>query len=171
MYENYPSSAGGGGQVPEPAQRPAPPTSVLTAVRLMYAGAIISAISFILGLATLGSLKHSIQKAHPAYTSAHVNSLVTGSIVAIVVVGVIAVGLWIWMARMNLKGRNWARITGTVFFVLNTLDLLGVFRGSANAISAVFAIVTWLVGLGAVIMLWRRESTAFFKPETSGALV
>ena len=31
--------------------------------------------------------------------------------------------------------------------------------------SAVFAIVTWLVGLGAVIMLWRRESTAYFKPE------
>ena len=56
MYENYPSTAGGG-QVPEPAQRPAPPTSVQTAVRLMYAGAVISAISFILGLATIGSLK------------------------------------------------------------------------------------------------------------------
>ena len=83
---------------------------------------------------------------------------------AIVVVGIIGVGLWLWMARMNLKGRNWARITGTVFFGLNTLDLLGVFR-SASAVSAVFAIVTWLVGLGAVIMLWRRESTAYFKPQ------
>ena len=164
MYENYPSAAGGG-QVPEPAQRPAPPTSVQTAVRLMYSGAVISAISFIVGLATLGNLKHTLQKDHPSYTTAHINSLVTASIVFIIVVGIIGVGLWVWMARMNLKGRNWARILGTVFFGIDTLDLLGVFRGSAGAISAVFAIVTWLVGLGAVIMLWRRESTAYFKRE------
>ena len=52
-----------------------------------------------------------------------------------------------------------------MFFGIDTLDLLAVFRGSAGAISAVFAIVTWLVGLGAVIMLWRRESTAYFKRE------
>ena len=162
MYENYPSAAGGG-QVPEPAQRPTPPTSVQTAVRLMYSGAVISAISFILGLATLGNLKHTLQKDHPSYTTAHINSLVTASVVFIIVVGIIGVGLWVWMARMNLKGRNWARILGTVFFAIDTLDLLAVFRGSVGAISAVFAIVTWLVGLGAVIMLWRRESTAYFK--------
>ena len=143
----------------------APPTSVQTAVRLMYSGAVISAISFILGLATLGNLKHTLQKDHPSYTTAHINSLVTASIVFIIVVGIIGVGLWVWMARMNLKGRNWARILGTVFFAIDTLDLLAVFRGSTGAISAVFAIVTWLVGLGAVIMLWRRESTAYFKRE------
>ena len=164
MYENYPSTAGGG-QVPEPAQRPAPPTSVQTAVRLMYAGAIISAISFILGLATLGGIKNTIKKAHPAYTTHQINSAVAVSVVVVIIFGIIAVGLWVWMARMNLKGRNWARITGTVFFGLNTLDLLGVFNGSASSVSAVFAIVTWLVGLGAVIMLWRRESTAYFKPQ------
>ena len=163
MYENYPSTAGGG-QVPEPAQRPAPPTSVQTAVRLMYASAGISAISFILGLATLGSLKATLHKQHPGYTSTQLNNAVGISIGIIVVVGIIAVGLWLWMARMNLKGRNWARITGTVFFGLNTLDVLGAFR-SASSVSAVFAIVTWLVGLGAVIMLWRRESTAYFKPQ------
>ena len=43
------------------------------------------------------------------------------------------------------------------------LDLLGLSGGSAGSISAAFAIVIWLVGLGAVIMLWRRESTAYFK--------
>ena len=84
----------------------------------------------------------------------------------VIVVGIIGVGLWVWMARMNLKGRNWARITGTVLFGIDTLlDLLGLVRGSTGAISAVFAIVIWLVGLGAVIMLWRRESTAYFKRE------
>ena len=164
MYENYPSTADGG-QVPEPAQRPAPPTSVQTAVWLMYAGAIISAISFILGLATIGSVRRTIEKNHPAYTSTQINNAVHVSVALIVVVGIIGVGLWVWMARMNLKGRNWARITGTVFFGIDTLDLLGVLGGKASGVSAVFAIVTWLVGLGAVIMLWRRESSAYFKPE------
>jgi hypothetical protein len=164
MYENYPSAAGGG-QVPEPAQRPAPPTSVQTAVRLMYAGAVISAISFILGLATLSRVKHDLEKKYPNYTTAHINSLVTADIVIVIVVGIIGVGLWVWMARMNLKGRNWARITGTVFFGIDTLlGLLGLGGGSsANSISLAFAIVIWLVGLGAVIMLWRGESTAYFK--------
>jgi len=164
MYENYPSTAGGG-QVPEPPQRPAPPTSVQTAVRLMYAGAVISAISVILGLVTIGSLRHSLETKYPSYTTAHINTLVDSSIVIIVIGGIIGVGLWLWMARMNFKGRNWARITGTVLFGINTVELLGLFSRSASAVSAVFAIVTWLVGLGAVIMLWRRESSAYFKRE------
>ena len=163
MYENYPSTAGG--QVPEPAHRPRPPMSVQTAARLMYAGAIISGISVILALTTIGSLKHNLEKRYPTYTAAHINTLVDSSIVVIVIGGIIGVGLWLWMARMNLKGRNWARITGSVFFGLNTLELLGLFRGSVSAVSAVFAIVIWLVGLGAVIMLWRRESSAYFRQE------
>ncbi len=162
MYENYPSAAGGN-QMPEPAPPLAPPTSVQTAVRLMYSGAVISAISFILGLATIGSLKSSLRTRYPHYTSTQINNAVHFSIGAIIVVGIIGVVVWVWMARMNAKGRNWARITGTVFFGLNTLDLLGVFARSASAISVVFGIVIWLVGLGAVIMLWRRDSTAYFK--------
>jgi hypothetical protein len=26
-------------------------------------------------------------------------------------------------------------------------------------------VLTWLIGLGAVVFLWRRESTEFFKPQ------
>jgi hypothetical protein len=29
----------------------------------------------------------------------------------------------------------------------------------------VFAIVTWLVGLGATIMLWRRDSSAYINAQ------
>ena len=169
MYENYPSTVGGG-QVPEPPQRPAPPTSVQTAVRLMYAGAVISAIGVILSLATLGTLKRTLEKRYPTYTSAHINQLVASSIVAVVIVGIIGIGLWLWMARMNYKGRNWARITGTVFFAFNTLDMIEVILSRAAPVSAVFAIVTWLVGLGVVIMLWRRESSAYFKREPTAYL-
>jgi hypothetical protein len=29
----------------------------------------------------------------------------------------------------------------------------------------VFPVLTWLVGLATIILLWRRESTAFFRPQ------
>jgi hypothetical protein len=161
MYENYPSTEAGG-QLPEtPDVRPLP-TSVQTAVRLMYAGAAISAISFVLGLVTIGSVRHALEKQNPTYSASKISSLVSAEIAIVVVAGVIGVGLWLWMAWANKRGKNWARITGTVFFGLYTLDLILVAARSASGISTVFAIVTWLIGLGAVIMLWRRESSGYF---------
>jgi hypothetical protein len=164
MYESYPST-GADGQVPEtPADR-LPPNSVQTAVRLMYAGAGISAISFILGLVTIGSVRRSLEKQYPSYSASKISSLVNAEIAVVVVAGIIGVGLWIWMAWANKRGKNWARITGTVFFSLYTLDLIFVAARAVSGISTVFAIVTWLVGLGATIMLWRRESTGYFHPQ------
>jgi hypothetical protein len=162
MYENYPST-GAGGQLPETPTGGQPPRSVQTAVRLMYAGAIISGISFILGLVTIGSVRHTLEKDYPSYSATKISTLVNAEIAIVVVAGIIGVGLWLWMAWANKRGKNWARITGTVFFGLYTLDLVFVAARSASGISTVFAIVTWLVGLGATIMLWRRDSTAYFK--------
>ena len=162
MYENYPSTDAGG-QLPEtPTERPLP-TSVQTAVRLMYAGAIISGLSFILGLVTIGSVRHTLEKDYPSYSASKISSLVNAEIAIVVVAGIIGVGLWLWLAWANKRGKNWARITGTVLFVLYTIDLILVAARSASGVSTVFAIVTWLVGLGATIMLWRRDSTAYFK--------
>ena len=47
----------------------------------------------------------------------------------LVVVGLIGIALWIWMAQMNKRGRNWARITSTVFFALDTLGAIGGLAG------------------------------------------
>ena len=164
MYENYPST-GTGGQLPETPTGGQPPRSVQTAVRLMYAGAIISGISFILGLVTIGSVRHTLEKDYPSYSATKISTLVNAEIAIVVVAGIIGVGLWLWMAWANKRGKNWARITGTVFFGLYTLDLILVAARSASGISTVFAIVTWLIGLGATIMLWRRDSTTYFREQ------
>ena len=34
-----------------------------------------------------------------------------------------------------------------------------------TVLGLVFPVLTWLIGLGAVVFLWRRESTEFFKPQ------
>jgi hypothetical protein len=52
----------------------------------------------------------------------------------------------------------------TVLFGLATLDLFGVLSQPKKALSLIFPVLTWLVGAGAVFLLWRSESSAFFKP-------
>jgi hypothetical protein len=160
MYQPYPS----GGQPVEPL-RPAAPPPVLTAVKLMYAGAAVSTVSLIISLADIGGSKAAIRKARPTLTATQVNQLNTFIITLAVVSGLVGIGLWLWMARANGRGKSWARIVSTVLFCLATLDLVGVFGEPKTALSLVFPILTWLVGLGAVYLLWRPESTAFFKPQ------
>jgi hypothetical protein len=160
MYQPYPS----GGQPVEPL-RPAAPPPVLTAVKLMYAGAAVSTVSLIISLADIGGSKAAIRKARPTLTATQVNQLNTFIITLAVVSGLVGIGLWLWMARANGRGKSWARIVSTVLFCLATLDLVGVFGEPKTALSLIFPVLTWLVGLGAVYLLWRRESTAFFKPQ------
>ena len=159
MYQPYPSS----GKPVEPERPPAPP-SVLNAVKLMYVGAAISTVSLIISLIDISGTKEAIRKARPSLTAAQVNQLNTFIITLAIVSGVIGVALWLWMARANSQGRNWARIMSTVLFGLATLDLYGVLSQPKTVLGLVFPVLTWLVGLGAVIFLWRKESTEFFKP-------
>ena len=159
MYQPYPSS----GKPVEPERPPAPP-SVLNAVKLMYVGAAVSTVSLVISLVSIGGTKDAIKKARPSLTAAQVNQLNTFIIALAVVSGVIGVALWLWMARANSQGRNWARIVSTVLFVLATLDMFGVLSQPKTVLGLVFPVLIWLVGLGAVILLWRRESSEFFKP-------
>ena len=158
MYQPDPSA----GPMPEPV-RPGPPPSVVMAVRLMYAGAVVSALSLIVGLATVGSLRDSLHKAQPKLTPAELHQLQTVLVVGSVFIELISIGLWVWMALMNKAGKSWARIVATALFGLYTLYLLFfVIRAGAGAL---VPILTWLIGLGALILLWRKDSTEYFNPQ------
>ncbi len=162
MYQPYPSA----GQAPEPA-RTAPPPSVVMAVRLMYAGAVVSAVSLVVGLATVGSLRTALHKSRPSLTPSQLHDLQTVVVVGSVVIGLISIGLWVWMALMNKAGKSWARIVATVLFGLDTLFLLlGVARAGAAA-SSLVSILIWLIGLGTVILLWRKDSSEYFTAQSA----
>jgi hypothetical protein len=160
MVQPYPSA----GQMPEPV-RPGPPPSVVRAVQLMYAGAVVSAISLIVGLATVGSLRDSLHKSDPSLTTSQLHNLQTVVVVGSVVIGLISIGLWVWLALMSKAGKAWARIVATVLFGLDTIFLLlGVARAGAAA-GTLVSILTWLIGLGAVIFLWRKDASEYFSPQ------
>jgi hypothetical protein len=166
-YQPYPTGGGssntvqqgqGQGQAPQPA-------SVRNAVILMYVGAGLALVSLIGTLALSGRIKNEVGKAlrnaktSKPLTATQIHSAENIYLVFVVVVLVIAIALWVWMAWANGRGRGWARIVSSVFFGLDTiLLLLGATRASTTLI---FAVIEWLVGLGAIVFLWRRDTTQY----------
>ena len=89
-----------------------------------------------------------------------------------IVVGLVGIALWLWMARANGQGRNWARILSTVLFVLATLQLISDFQRAvspAGTIEPVLGLLLplapgWLPGLALCGLVLHPASSAFFKP-------
>jgi hypothetical protein len=166
MYQSYPS----GGQPPEQA-RPQPPGAVRTATLFMYAGAVFSLVGGILTLLTLGSYRAALRTAYPRLSLAQVHSLASAGVVVSIVLAVVEIVLWVSLAWACRGGRNWARITGSVLFGLDTVLLVLALLTGANggfltraSTGTVLTVLVWLAGLGAVIFLWRRESSSYFTP-------
>ena len=159
MYQPYPGQA----QLPE-TQRPPAPASVLTAVKVMYAGAAASLLGIVIDIVTVSATKTAIQKRSPHLSASQINSSQHVLVAGFIAGGVIAAVVWIVLARACLQGRNWGRITSTVLFALSTVDtLVGLTAPIALAVKLWGALV-WLIALTAIVLLWRRSSSAFFKP-------
>ena len=133
--------------------------TVRAAVKLMYAGAAVSTVNLVILLALIGDIKVSQLLNTPFITVSIAWSLAP-------------LALWLWMARENGRGRNWARIVSTVLFGAATLDLTGPFGSPGIRLSLVpviagsptVPVLYWLVGLAVVWLLWRPASSAFFRP-------
>ena len=139
----------------QPAQVPgwlSPPRSIVLAVKLMYAdcSAAIPLIAFIdvlTGGATIQNVSHLFFAA-----------------------------VWLWLAQMNKRGRSWARIWSTIFFGIQTLMfgalvvvvaylalLMATNVMTGNVLGLVICgILYWIVGLVAIVLLWRRQSSEFY---------
>ena len=143
-------------------QGPLPP-SVGIAVRFMYAGAVLSLVSLIVALTTVGSLKQDIEKAFPKYTPSQVHSAEEVNIAIVLLAGIVGIGLWLWMARATGTGHNYGRIVGSVLFALYTLNIVTALARPHASLALVFDLLVWLAGLGATIFMWRRDATEYFR--------
>jgi hypothetical protein len=122
----------------------------------MYGGAISTAAYLIAVLPFIGDI-HGKVLGHRLTPTPLTITLAT-------LAGLAVIALWLWMARATSQGRNWARILSTVLFGLATLQLLSALEviGKDAVAQALFTALTWLSGLGAVWLLWRPASSAFF---------
>ena len=101
-------------------------------------------------------------------TASQFNPRFGATLALVSVLGLIGVGLWIFVARGSRTGKDWARATGSVLFGLDALAVLigppdmGI-RGAESTVTRIIAGIVWLIGLAAIVFLWRKDSSAFFK--------
>jgi hypothetical protein len=177
-YQPYPTGGGGYQQYPAGGgnlgERPPRPQSVRIAVILMYAGAALSAISLIITLAFVHRLESAIAtslrhaRTTKPFTAAQIHAGQVDGVIAIVIVLLITIGLWVWMAWANNRGRAWARIVASVLYALNTIWLLLSLRNLGGP--SIFYGVGWLIGLAALIFLWRRDTTQYIAQSQASSM-
>lgn len=159
MYQRFP---GGDAQTDQPSPASAP-QSVVRAVRVMYVGLAASLIGILVDMTTLSSTRSQILKVNPNYTTAQLNNAEHFEIGLFIASGLIGAALWLWMAQKCRVGRSWARIVSTVFFGIDTVSLLVGIRAATGGPARFYSIVVWVIGLVAIVLLWQRSSSEFFR--------
>jgi hypothetical protein len=165
MYQRFPGDAA---QSNEPSAPASVPQSVLRAVKVMYVGLAASLLGIVVDMTTLSSTKSAILKQHPAYTSSQLNNAEHLEIGLFIVGGLIGAALWLWMAQSCKAGKGWARVVSTVFFGIDTISVLAGAAGGAGgvgggALARIYGFVVWAIGLVAIILLWQRSSSDYFR--------
>lgn len=141
------------------------PRSVEFAVLLMYAGAALAVLDIVLTLSMSDAIKDNLKsRMDGTVSSARLDDAFSSFNTQAVVGGVIGIVLWVAMARFNDRGLPWARVVATVLFGISTLRFLSQLLSTPPIPLFAVVFLTWLVGLSAVIYLWRPESSEYFRP-------
>ncbi|MFC4125329.1 hypothetical protein [Nocardia rhizosphaerae] len=151
------------------------PESVRMAFFLMLAGAVVTVLSAAYMLTTIDQIRsEALDASGGVLRGDDLDMVVYAGIAGGLFTTAVTAGLWVWMAFACRAGKNWARITGTVFFGVNVLfSLIGVLgvvfapslgTGGSDWQSLIFTGVTFLIGLAVVILLWQPRSAPFFAP-------
>ena len=154
---------GQGGPVAWPSQQPAATSGVPQLVNisfwLMLAAGLLTLIGIPFTIATLNSPagKSMLDQALSAQgtsssgidTSSFINILIT----VLVIFSVIFAGLYALVAFNVRKGKNWARILGTVFAAISLLGLTQIGMGT----------ITILLGIAAIVLLYLPASAPYFR--------
>jgi hypothetical protein len=161
MYQQYPGDAA---QSREPSSPASAPQSVLRAVKVMYVGLAVSLIGIIVDMTTLSATRSAILNRNPGYTPTQLNNAEHLQIGLFIAGGLIGAALWLWMAQSCRAGKGWARVVSTVFFGIDTLSVLvGTAAVQGGGLSRIYGILVWVIGLIAIILLWQRSSSDYFR--------
>jgi predicted Ser/Thr protein kinase len=143
-------------------RRPVPPRTMINAMRLMYAGAVLAALGILAALATVPALRTAVRQRYPGAGYGGVSAATTGALMVTVAGGLISVGLWLALARRTRRGRPGVRVLGTVLFVIDSLTMLGTrSHGLLTPPTWTAGAAEWAVGLIVIVFLWDRRSSAY----------
>ena len=159
-YESMPAAP-----EPVPGIPAQAPSTVRNAVLLMYLRAALGVVGIIVSIATKNSLRDHIHSQHPDYDTSKLNSIINASIAIGVVIGIIFLVFYIFLATQVAKGKNWARI---VTWVLSALGVLAVFGAFANttALTKIVDVVSGLTAIAIIILLAMAPSNQYFAQQS-----
>lgn len=153
-YGQYPS------EQPQPAGSNGIPQLVNISFWLLIASAVIFVVAMLTGLTQLDD---------PAYRQAFEQQMEAGGATGVtyddiqgviagtlVVFAIIGVALYLLVAFFVRKGKNWARILGTVFAALSVLGLFG--PPSLGTIGT-------LLGIAAIVLLYLPGAAPYFRKQ------
>lgn len=155
--------------VDRPQQRSlkALPPPLAMAVRLMYVGALLTALALIIDVATAGLqpaiVQQTFRQTNPGgqLSGSDLDIAVKAAVIALIIGATIRLLLWLWMAWKNGQARPWARIVGTVFGVINLGSLTYLDRETAG--SKVITVLDVILGLIIIALLWHKNSATAYR--------
>lgn len=143
-----------------------PPRSVVTAIRLMCAGAAVALTALITVVLTAGVVRSAIVARKPGFTSAQWHAVVTGHIVPDEIGAPVVIALWLWLAWANGRGHNWARfVFGAFFGFITVSQLFALAQDAAIYATAdlITAIAEWLAAFAGVLLIFGEKSLPYYR--------
>ncbi|HET7782605.1 MAG TPA: hypothetical protein VFL08_09875 [Arthrobacter sp.] len=150
-YAQYPS------EQPQPSGSTGVPQLVNISFWLLIASAAIFVASALAGLTTLDDPRFrdvfdsQVQGTGAGVTYEDMKGVIAGTLVVFTIIGL---ALYLLVAFFVRKGKNWARILGTVFAALSVLGLFG---------PPSFATIGTLLGIAAIVLLYLPGAAPYFR--------
>lgn len=152
-YGQYPS------EQPQPAGSNGIPQLVNIAFWLLIAATAIYVISILINLTQLDApqfrqeFEQQVRASGAGITYDDIKPFIAGSLV---VFGIIGAALYLLVAFFIRKGKNWARILGTVFAALSVLGLFGI---------PSLATIGTVLGIAAIVLLYVPAAAPYFRKQ------
>jgi hypothetical protein len=153
-YGQYPS------EQPQAAGSNGVPQLVNISFWLLIASAVIFVIGMLTGLTQLDdpAFRQTFEQQMQAsgasgVTYDDIKSVIAGTLVVFAIIGA---ALYLLVAFFIRKGKNWARILGTVFAALSVLGLFGV---------PSFGTIGTVLGIAAIVLLYLPAAAPYFRKQ------
>ena len=153
-YAQYPS------EQPQPAGANGVPQLVNISVWLLIASAVIFVVSLLTGLTQLDDpmFRQTFEDQMEAggatgVTYEDIKGIIAGTLVVFAIIGA---GLYLLVAFFVRKGKNWARILGTVFAALSIFGLFG---------PPTIGTLGTLLGIAAIVLLYLPAAAPYFRKQ------
>jgi hypothetical protein len=143
-----------------------PPWSIWYAVRLMWAGAVLSLVGVVLAFATIDDVKRKIAadlRDQHKYSQHDVDALSQNLVASTTLGSLLAAVMWLWMARANRAGKRWARAIATTLGALNLAWFaVSITAEGVTVAQLVLSGLIVLVGVAVLALLWHRDSGDYY---------